>query len=312
MLRGRFADVARRALGKEDKESILLMKYLPQIYSVRSRFNDEMSRHLFDEAIVLRLAGHNRFSMPRYDFSEFLSVISKVEFSDPELPCNFLGIPLSIFTVSLPEGLSAINSLPIVFIGINNLVDLVNKWRQYFLIRDNFRVIPTAGDVVFDCGACLGEISVLFGAMVGITGSVHMFDPVPLHNRFLRLQKSYNPTLDNILYLNEMAVGVVSETINHGQNNEPKDISPGGLELNHYQITSLDDYADGLKLDKVDFIKMDIEGFEIPAIKGARRIIERYKPRLAISVYHRSDDIWKIPELICQLNPNYRFAFGHH
>ena len=71
--------------------------------------------------------------------------------------------------------------------------------------------------------------------------------------------------------------------------------------------------ADVVKLDdilfdeRVTFIKMDIEGSEANAIKGAERIIKTYKPKLAISVYHRKDDLWTIPLLLLQFNRDYKF-----
>lgn len=64
--------------------------------------------------------------------------------------------------------------------------------------------------------------------------------------------------------------------------------------------------------EKVTFIKMDIEGSECEAIKGAENTIKTYKPRLAISVYHKLEDIWKIPQLILELNPNYKLYFRHY
>lgn len=64
---------------------------------------------------------------------------------------------------------------------------------------------------------------------------------------------------------------------------------------------------DGYIEDKVTFIKMDIEGAEFAALKGAERIICNQKPKLAISVYHRREDIWEIPKLLLEYNPDYKF-----
>ncbi|MCM1174197.1 MAG: FkbM family methyltransferase [Blautia sp.] len=57
---------------------------------------------------------------------------------------------------------------------------------------------------------------------------------------------------------------------------------------------------------KPTFIKMDIEGSEQEALKGCKRILREYKPKLAICVYHRPDDLYKIPFLIKELNPEYQ------
>lgn len=62
----------------------------------------------------------------------------------------------------------------------------------------------------------------------------------------------------------------------------------------------------------VTFIKMDIEGAEYPALQAAEEVIKNDKPKLAISVYHCSEDILRIPELILRYNPNYRLYLRHY
>ena len=57
------------------------------------------------------------------------------------------------------------------------------------------------------------------------------------------------------------------------------------------------------------YIKMNIEGAELDALKGAKQAIIRCKPKLAISAYHRPSDLWQVPELIGSLCPDYRSVF---
>ncbi len=64
--------------------------------------------------------------------------------------------------------------------------------------------------------------------------------------------------------------------------------------------------------EKVTFIKMDIEGAEYDALCGARKIIASQKPKLAICVYHKAEDIIEIPRLILDINPDYKFALRHY
>lgn len=63
---------------------------------------------------------------------------------------------------------------------------------------------------------------------------------------------------------------------------------------------------------KVTFIKMDIEGAEWEALTGAQNTIRIHKPKLAISVYHKLDDIWKIPDMILEYCPSYRLFLRHY
>ena len=60
------------------------------------------------------------------------------------------------------------------------------------------------------------------------------------------------------------------------------------------------------------FITMDIEGAEIFALRGMRKIIERYHPKLAISVYHNPEHLWKIPLLLQEIAPDYKFYLRNY
>jgi hypothetical protein len=75
-------------------------------------------------------------------------------------------------------------------------------------------------------------------------------------------------------------------------------------------LTTIDKIVAELKLERVDYIKMDIEGAEQNALKGGRETIARFHPRMALSAYHRPDDPVKIPELVSATWSGYRFECG--
>ena len=77
---------------------------------------------------------------------------------------------------------------------------------------------------------------------------------------------------------------------------EASSLSAGGNLT--VQCVSLDE---ALPAFAPTLIKMDIEGAEAEALQGARRIIGEHHPGLAISVYHRPEDLWQIPQLVDQL-----------
>lgn len=64
-------------------------------------------------------------------------------------------------------------------------------------------------------------------------------------------------------------------------------------------------------LPQVDFIKMDIEGAEQQALRGAEESIRRFKPDMAITVYHSLEDFWQIPQYLDSLNLGYVFYLRH-
>lgn len=88
----------------------------------------------------------------------------------------------------------------------------------------------------------------------------------------------------------------------------------GASNISNVGETSIQvDSLDHLFGDKnVDFIKMDIEGAERPAILGAKNIIQERTPYLAFSVYHKAQDLWRLPLLVNEINNNYRLYIRHH
>ena len=75
---------------------------------------------------------------------------------------------------------------------------------------------------------------------------------------------------------------------------------------------SIDDLVQKENMSKVDFIKMDIEGAEPKALLGAINTIKRFKPKLAISIYHNLNDYSQIATWIDNLRQGYRFYIRHY
>jgi FkbM family methyltransferase len=74
-------------------------------------------------------------------------------------------------------------------------------------------------------------------------------------------------------------------------------------------VISLDDV---IEEDGATFIKMDIEGAELEALNGSIKTIKRFRPKLAISIYHKPEDIIDIPEFIMDLNQGYKLFIRHY
>lgn len=72
------------------------------------------------------------------------------------------------------------------------------------------------------------------------------------------------------------------------------------------------DTIDNLIQDKVDFIKLDIEGAEQDAIEGAQNTIKKHTPILAICIYHKAQDWYKVPQKVLEINPNYNIYLRHY
>ena len=310
-----FVDARRRVrslLGKIDEKYspvyslAWLEKHAEKLWETRELLVDEISRRQFDDAIVLKIVGYRRFYFYPEAFDVYIKCNEIKPFAHDELPGEYMGLPLYLQKVER-QGHATI-------VANNEFVESVNRYRQYFVKRAGIDFAPQPGETVLDCGACIGEVATVFAMHVGERGQVHMFDPMPAHAAFCNLQKELNPHLAGCMHVAPMAVGAVSNGLN-GKNNGLKDetvkIRPDAVPDDSFPFVSIDDYVKERSL-RVDVIKMDIEGGEGDALKGAQRTLREMKPRLMISVYHKHDDLWALRERIQAANPEYAFYFGHH
>ena len=67
-----------------------------------------------------------------------------------------------------------------------------------------------------------------------------------------------------------------------------------------------------LRGDAATYIKIDVEGAEENALRGAKETILNFRPKLNVAVYHRNEDMFKLPLLISELNRKYKFYLRHH
>jgi hypothetical protein len=89
-------------------------------------------------------------------------------------------------------------------------------------------------------------------------------------------------------------------------------IRPLGAETTtvRFPLTTIDKLVSELKLERVDFIKMDIEGAEPKALAGAHDTLAKYHPRLSISAYHKPDHPKLIPAAVLQAWSGYQMQCG--
>jgi FkbM family methyltransferase len=156
-----------------------------------------------------------------------------------------------------------------------------------------------------DCGAFDGDtLRNFIGAHIPIE-AVAAFEPD--QNNFQKLVQFISDNQKSLPNTILLPCGVFSSTTQlkfaTSQGEASKIISNGDGIL---QCVSLDDAIPNFA---PNLIKMDIEGAEIEAIHGAQNIIQRYKPGLAISVYHAPSHIWEIPVLIHQMMPS---TYSYH
>ena len=142
------------------------------------------------------------------------------------------------------------------------------------------------GSVVYDVGANVGYFSLLASELTGKEGQVYSFEPLPRNIKFLMKHKSLN-NLNNIEVI-EAAVSFQSgeALFDLGASSAMGHLSEvGGLRV---RMVSLDDLVSEGELQPPEYIKIDVEGAEYDVLRGAEKIIEKFRPTLFLDTHQRT------------------------
>ncbi|WP_323666250.1 FkbM family methyltransferase [Pectobacterium punjabense] len=165
-------------------------------------------------------------------------------------------------------------------------------------------------EVFVDCGAYIGDSILSFLSNYRAKGFVNpkkVYCLEPDNDNFAQLSS----TVNNFYFCQTVKAGAwnINTRISFLQ---------GVGELSKIDLESKSDAIDVVTIDSLldgaeaTFIKMDIEGAELAALQGAENTIRNYKPKLAISLYHKPEDLIEIPYFLHELNSDYKFYLRCH
>jgi FkbM family methyltransferase len=160
-------------------------------------------------------------------------------------------------------------------------------------------VVARSGDTVLDIGAFKGDTAVYFADLVGAAGKVFSFEPVKANFNDLVRNVRQNRLDDIVLPVNK-ACGRTSGNVRiatapHGS---PWAFLSDERGVEDIEVTTVDEFVAVEGLERVDFIKLDVEGVESDAIMGAQKTIAAYRPKMAVSLYHNLVDMTELPLLV--------------
>ncbi len=161
-------------------------------------------------------------------------------------------------------------------------------------------------EVFYDCGGYDGDSSLAFTRFCnGSYKSIHVFEPDSelLQKSRVRLKDKKN------IFFNEVGIFDVSTSLFF----EDTGGSDGVISMNGSRsitTTTVDEYSVGH--DKPTYIKVDIEGVEIEALKGGKETIKKFKPRMALASYHYPRHLWQIPEEVFRMTDEYSLRLRHY
>lgn len=162
------------------------------------------------------------------------------------------------------------------------------------------------GDIVIDAGAHSGIFSALASSMGAV---VYAFEPIINHPFYLIKTSELNPNikiiplaLSNFNGYTEM---IVDEQDSRASRLEFLKIKKRNYKKITVKATTLDNWVKENNIEKIDFIKTDIEGAERYFLEGSKWVLKNFSPKLSLSAYHFDDDEVVLPQLIKKINPNY-------
>lgn len=293
---------------QKEKEKIL------NIYGNKLQYLYELlttnDRKKLIEIIAYRILGYKKVKLSRNNkkYWNALNLVKDLSFKNDKYDPHFLHFVLKKFDlrkIGFP--------LQLYFSEIGVAIDFILEQYAY-KEKNNVIVSVEQGDVVFDLGACWGDTALYFANKTTNTGMVYSFEFIPDNIKLFNLNVNLNPNHKPQIKLIPNPVSNKS-----GQKIYYKDHGPGSrIEFEPFddqtgiiETISIDDFVINENIKKVDFIKMDIEGAELPALEGAVETIRKYKPRLAIAIYHSMDDLVNIPLWINNLNLGYTIYLDH-
>lgn len=265
------------------------------------------SRDLLLSVVAYRAIGWNYVKLP-LDNPEFSRALDELEnlASDLDIPDHVKQKGMKRFQLrTLGKDLNVFSEAFGIF---NEFVYPQYSYRGYHRV---FTAEP--GDYVLDCGACYGGTTLNFANDVGPEGRVYSFEFMPENAAVYRSNVHENVNLVNRICLIERPVYSQSDLTmsitGRGPATQVHFAEIKGAEK--VQSIKLDDFVTNSGLPRVNLIKMDIEGAEMEALKGATATIEKFKPKMAVCVYHGLSDFYEVPRLLKGIRDDYRIFFGH-
>jgi len=215
---------------------------------------------------------------------------------------------LNMLYVFFPSLSKTKNGIPTLFgkpfLTNGNIGDFLGLLRQVVKKNQYHIELIKDGDIIIDAGANMGIFSI-FVAHTYPNATIYAFEPTPSTFAILKENVKYYPNIkisDCGLGESEKIASVIIVGGSGGTGGENY-IGEGGVPIEIKTIDSLN--------MRVDFLKMDVEGYEANILKGARETIKKYKPVVAMSAYHKLEDKKELPILLKSICPEYVCELHH-
>lgn len=169
--------------------------------------------------------------------------------------------------------------------ALYQIVEDFNYYQHFYKVQPN--------DVVIDAGANCGHLSIFFSKLAGPNGKIIAFEPDKFNIERIESNIKLNDGLASNIKIEDLLLWDKNELIDFyeaGTVGSSAVWMPDNEHCVKKQAVRIDDWVIENNVQKLDFIKMDIEGAEIEALDGCIKTIETLKPNFAIASYHIVND----------------------
>jgi FkbM family methyltransferase len=279
----------------------------------RDSFSDADSQRMYDKVIAFRVRALEFETIVPEDQPQYFDTWKRISASYYETRDKYSEtVPgFGLLSKAMPEGAARLfryfNPL-----GIPPRILHRASWIISSGVFDHVLSRRSAKEpIIIDCGAFEGESSAAL-AWLSPGSTVYAFEPLPdAFNKLEALSRKL-PSIHPV----KMGTWHTSGSAALSDADEGSVVSESGASGgNPIQLTSIDDFVEGRALRSVDAIKMNIEGAEMPSLRGARRTIDRFRPSLSICSEHLTSDLWEIPTYLRDTHSDYSLTlkpFGPH
>ncbi len=287
-----------------------LEKYMARLENLYQSVNSE-SKKLIVKLMAYRIAGFTKVKLPvnNKEYWKGLERAKALKINGDTYNPHFIHLILNKFDLK-----EIGYDISLYFNELGIAIDFIIE--QYAYKLNGKKIVGVdAGDVVFDVGGCWGDTALYFASKAGKDGQVFSFEFVPNNIELFNINTNLNPELQSRIELIRYPVSNTSHNQIYFKDAGPSsriESQPFEGQTGSTTTLTIDDFVAGHGLTKVDFIKMDIEGAESFALKGALETIRKFRPKLAIATYHSLDDFVNIPQWIIDLGLGYELFLGHY
>jgi FkbM family methyltransferase len=281
----------------------------PKFANLYDMLANEESKELLVTLVAYRMLGYKRVKLP-HNNPDYWKKYEECE----KLVAVGAGASKTIFG----HKIDTYDLTPVGYdlrINLGRLGVLIDFMLEQYKYQSKEKVIEVKpGDIVIDGGGFWGDTAMYFASKAGRTGKVYTFEFIPGNIALMKENLAMNPDIANLVELVPHPLWDKSQDFYYLDHGPASMVSMERIGNNDQKVRSktIDALVEEKQLQKVDFIKMDIEGAEPYALRGAEQTIRKFKPKLAIAIYHSVSDFVNIPAYIHSLGLGYKLYLGHY